>query len=77
MSVSGIGTTGYPIAGYDTRKTKRNNPGVDFANRIAGMVGRNASESSGKTNAISGRDNYVGGNAADIYGMGVYSRKTA
>ena len=24
MSVSGIGTTGYPIAGYDTRKTERN-----------------------------------------------------
>ena len=24
MSVSGIGTTGYPIAGYETRKTERN-----------------------------------------------------
>lgn len=75
MSVSGIGAAGYPTAGYETRKTERNNPGVDFANRIADMVGRNASESSRKTNAISGRDNYVGGNAADIYGMGVYSRK--
>ena len=31
MSVSGIGTTGYPIAGYDTRKTERNVAGGNFA----------------------------------------------
>ena len=31
MSVSGIGTTGYQIAGYDTRKTERNVAGGNFA----------------------------------------------
>ena len=31
MSVSGIGTTGYPIAGYETRKTERNVAGGNFA----------------------------------------------
>ncbi len=75
MSVSGIGTAGYPAAGYETRKIRRNNSGVDFANRIAGSVSRNTSESRAKANTIFGQDNYVGGNAADIYGIGVYSRK--
>ena len=38
MSVSGIGTTGYPIAGYDTRKTERNMAGGNFADQMSGMV---------------------------------------
>ena len=35
MSVIGIGTTGYPIAGYDTRKTERNVAGGNFAKQVA------------------------------------------
>lgn len=35
MSVSGIGTTGYPIVGYDTRKTERNVEGGNFAKQAA------------------------------------------
>ena len=35
MSVSGIGTTGYLIAGYDTRKTERNVAGGSFAKQVA------------------------------------------
>ena len=31
MSVSGIGTAGYPVAGYETRKTERNVTGGSFA----------------------------------------------
>ena len=31
MGINGIGTTGYPIAGYDTRKTERNVAGGNFA----------------------------------------------
>ena len=34
MSVSGIGTTGYPIAGYDTRKAERNIAGGNFAKQV-------------------------------------------
>ncbi len=73
MSISGIGT-GCP-AWRETGKSRRNNSGEDFANRIAGMVNRNDSAGSGKTTAVCGRDNYVSGNAASIYGMGVYSGK--
>ena len=74
MSISGIGT-GCP-AWRETGKSRRNNSGEDFANRIAGMVNRNDSAGSGKTTAVCGRDNYVSGNAASIYGMGVYSGKS-
>ncbi len=73
MNINGIGA-GYP-AWREAGKIQRNNSGVDFANRIADAVSRNTFESRGKTNTIFGRDNYVGGNAADIYGIGVYSRK--
>lgn len=73
MGITRIGV-GYPTW-REIGKTQRNNLGADFTDRIAGMVSRNGSESSRKKNVISGRDNYVGGNAPDIYGMGVYSRK--
>ncbi|MCI8706073.1 MAG: hypothetical protein HFH43_10485 [Lachnospiraceae bacterium] len=33
------------------------------------MVSGNTSRSSGKTNAGSGRDNYVGGNISDLFGI--------
>ena len=35
MSVSGIGTAGYPVAGYETRKTERNVAGGNFAKQAA------------------------------------------
>ncbi len=35
MSVSGIGTAGYPVAGYETRKTERNVEGGNFAKQAA------------------------------------------
>ena len=35
MSVSGIGATGYPIAGYEARKTERNAAGENFAKQAA------------------------------------------
>ena len=35
MSVSGIGTAGYPVAGYETRKTQRNVAGGSFAKQAA------------------------------------------
>lgn len=38
MSVSGIGTTDYQIAGYDTRKTERNVVGGNFAKQVAEAV---------------------------------------
>ena len=50
MSVSGIGTTGYPIAGYDTRKTERNAAGGNFADTINKAAVKN--ESSKGTNAF-------------------------
>ncbi|MCM1400052.1 MAG: hypothetical protein NC225_11300 [Clostridium sp.] len=74
MSISGIGTSHYP-AWRETEKMQKNSSGAGFASRMADMVGRDACESGRKTNAVSGRDSYVGGDAAGIYGMGVYSRK--
>ena len=38
MSVNGIGTTGYPIAGYETRKAQRNTTGMDYTNQMCNMV---------------------------------------
>ena len=35
MSVSGIGTAGYPAAGYETRKTERNVTGGSFVKQAA------------------------------------------
>ena len=35
MNINGIGATGYPAAGYETRKTERNASGGDFAKQAA------------------------------------------
>ncbi|MBD5444916.1 MAG: hypothetical protein HDR29_05125 [Lachnospiraceae bacterium] len=35
MGINGIGATGYPAAGYDTRKTERNEAGGNFAKQAA------------------------------------------
>ena len=35
MGINGIGATGYPAAGYDTRKTERNETGGNFAKQAA------------------------------------------
>lgn len=38
MSVNGIGTAGYPITGYETRKKEQNEVGVNFAKQAAETV---------------------------------------
>ena len=38
MSVSGVGTTGYPIAGYETRKAGRNVVGSGFDNQMNNTI---------------------------------------
>lgn len=73
MNVNGTGTQYYP-AWQEAGRGQNNNSGIGFASRMADIVGTNASESGRKTNAASRRDNYVGGDAASVYGMGVYSR---
>ena len=35
MNVNGIGATGYPAAGYETRRTGRNVAGGNFAEQAA------------------------------------------
>ena len=37
MSVSGVGTAGYPIAGYDTRKAQRNTTQSGFAGQMSNV----------------------------------------
>ena len=46
MSISGIGTEGYPAAGYETRKIERNVAGGNFAGQAA-----EASQAAGKATA--------------------------
>ena len=57
MSVSGIGTIGYPIAGYDTRKTERNDAGRNFAKQAA-----EAAQATGQTSTaiLHGSDEETG-----------------
>ena len=74
MSISGIGTSHYPTW-QEAGRVQKNSSGIGFASRMANVVGTNASENGRKTNAVSGRDNYVSGDVASIYSMGVYSRK--
>ena len=71
MNINGMGAAGYPAAG----RAQKNSSGIGFASRMADMVDANASASSRETNAVSGHDNYVGGDATSIYDMLVYSRK--
>lgn len=74
MSISGIGVSHYSVW-QEAGRVQKNNSGIGFASRMADMVGTNAYENGRKTNAASGRDNYVGRDVAGIYSMGVYSRK--
>ncbi len=56
-------------------KGQKNNSRIKFASRMEDMVGTNVPPNSRKAYAVLGQDNYVSENIADIYGMGVYSRK--
>ena len=57
MSVSGIGTAGYPVAGYETRKTERNVTGGSFAKQAA-----EAAQATGQTSTatLHGSDEEMG-----------------
>ncbi|MCM1254146.1 MAG: hypothetical protein NC321_15105 [Clostridium sp.] len=57
MSVSGIGTTGYPTAGYELGKTERNVSGGNFAKQAA-----EATQAAGQTQAsvLHGSDEETG-----------------
>ena len=57
MSVSGIGTAGYPVAGYETRKTERNVAGGSFAKQAA-----EAAQATGQTSTatLHGSDEETG-----------------
>lgn len=74
MSISEIGASHYP-AWQKAGRAQKNGSGIGFANRMADLVGTNVFKNGRKTNVVSGRNNYVGGDEAGIYGMGVYSRK--
>ena len=39
MNVNGIGTAGYPVTGYETRRAQRNTAGSSFAGQM-GKIGR-------------------------------------
>ncbi len=52
MSVSGIGTAGYPVTGYETRKTERNVTGGSFA--------KQAAQATGQTSILHGSDEETG-----------------
>ena len=47
MSVNGIGVTGYPGIGYETRRTERNAPGGNYAKQAA-----EASQAAGQATAV-------------------------
>ena len=56
MSVHGIGVTGYPGTGYETRRTERNVPGGNFAKQAA-----EAAQAAGQaTAALHGADEGAG-----------------
>ena len=57
MSFVGIGTTGYPIVRYDTRKTERNVFGGNFAKQVA-----EAAQTTGQTSTaiLHGSDGETG-----------------
>ena len=74
MSINGIGNSHY-LAWREAGRGQKNSSGIGFASRMANVVGTNASENGRKTNAASGRDNYVGGDMGSIYDMCVYSKK--
>ena len=73
MSVSGIGAAGYPVAGYETRRTERNVAGENFAKQAAQAAGQTqtatlhgADEGSGDV-AISSWADVVSGSSISVY----------
>lgn len=73
MSVSGIGAAGYPVAGYETRRTERNAAGGNFAKQAAQAAGQTqtatlhgADEGSGDI-AVSSWADIVGGSSISVY----------
>ena len=75
MSINGIGITGYPGTGYDTRRTERNAPGGNFAKQaaeaaqVAGQATatlHGAEEGSGDITIFSGAE-LVSGSSYSVY----------
>lgn len=40
MSVSGIGTAGYPVTGYTIKRTQQNAAGKSFADQVNNAAGK-------------------------------------
>ena len=40
MNVNGIGTTGYPVTGYTTKRTQQNAAGKSFADQVNNVAGK-------------------------------------
>ena len=71
MNVNGIGTAGYPVAGYETRRTERNVAGGKFAEQAAEAAQATATlhgadEGSGDI-AISSWADVVSGSSISVY----------
>ena len=71
MSVNGIGVTGYPGIGYETRRTERNAPGESFAKQAAEAaqaiaILHGAEEGSGEITIFSGAE-LVSGSSYSVY----------
>jgi len=71
MSVSGIGAAGYPVAGYETRKTERNEAGGNFAKQAAeaaqaSVILHGADEGTGDITVFSGAEP-VSGSSYSVY----------
>ncbi|MDE7430096.1 MAG: hypothetical protein K2N00_12690 [Lachnospiraceae bacterium] len=75
MSINGIGITGYPGTGYETRRTERNAPGGNFAKQAAEaaqVAGQaiatlhGAEEGSGDITIFSGAE-LVSGSSYSVY----------
>ena len=39
MSINGIGASGYPVAGYTTKRTQQNKAGRSFAESVNNVAG--------------------------------------
>ena len=71
MNVNGIGTAGYPVAGYETRRTERNVAGGKFAEQAAEAAQATATlhgadEGTGDI-AISSWADVVSGSSISVY----------
>ena len=68
MSISGIGAAGYPVAGYETKKTERNVAGGNFAKHAAQATAtlHGAEEGLGDITIFSGAE-VVSGSSYSVY----------